>query len=107
MSFYTCARRTGKGSVFPLLALLAIGMSTAYPEPTKRPSTTSTADHAKSELLQWTVKTDTDATEACLIHRTESSKQIRKITHWKWEIIHSDTDRLLEKKKLINSFCLV
>jgi octaheme c-type cytochrome (tetrathionate reductase family) len=66
---------------------------------------TSTADHTKFEVLQQTFNTGPEVTKACLTCHTEASKQIHETTHWKWELVHPETNQVLGKKKVINSFC--
>ncbi len=66
---------------------------------------TSTADHAKFEILQQDFVTGPDVTAACLTCHTEAAKQIMETPHWTWAYTDPQTGEALGKKNVINNFC--
>jgi octaheme c-type cytochrome (tetrathionate reductase family) len=93
----------------PLKYLLAIcGLALCVNSATasqQNKKSTSTADHSKFEVLQKDFKTGPEVTKACLTCHTEASKQLHKTTHWNWRFTHPETDQVLGKRKVVNSFC--
>ncbi|RKZ54250.1 MAG: cytochrome C [Candidatus Parabeggiatoa sp. nov. 3] len=65
----------------------------------------STADHSKFEVLQNPFQTGPQVTKACLTCHTEAAKQIHKTVHWTWLFNHPETQQVLGKRQIINSFC--
>ena len=65
----------------------------------------STADHSKFEELKGPFESGPQLTKACLGCHTEAAKQIMGSIHWTWSFEHPQTEQVLGKRRVINSFC--
>ncbi len=69
------------------------------------PTTGSTADHSKFEILQKEFASGPEVTEACMSCHTEADDQIMHSIHFNWDYTHPETGQQLGKRNVINAFC--
>ena len=74
------------------------------PVPVPVPEPEPTADHSKFDVLKGPFMTGPDVTRTCLSCHTEAAKQIMKTTHWTWEMVNPQGQRL-GKRHVVNNFC--
>ena len=93
------------GILFTCLFVICSNSNASVDE-TVKPTSSSTADHTKFEVLQNKFATGPDVTKACLTCHTEASNQLHKTKHWNWTFTNPDTGQEVGKKSIINNFCL-
>jgi octaheme c-type cytochrome (tetrathionate reductase family) len=70
---------------------------------------TSSADHAKFDVLKKKFVRPQEVTSACISCHTERHKEVMKTSHWNWEreeYIEGKGIRSVGKKNILNNYCI-
>lgn len=65
----------------------------------------ATVDHSAFDVLKGEFTKASQVTQACLICHPEAGQQVMKTTHWTWEYVTKDGQRL-GKNNIINNYCI-
>ena len=88
------------------VAFVLLAAGAAFAQETPPVKLNSTADHTQFKELQRVFTSGPEVTKACLVCHTEAAKQVHRTKHWKWEVIHPETQQKLGKKNVLNNFCI-